>query len=65
MAFDTLMVVADVYPDLASAGLVVVGVMDMEARTEEAMRRSEKLEKKQLKADVQALERDAKDATDA
>jgi uncharacterized membrane protein len=50
--------------DNGEAGLVVVGVMDMEARIEEAMRRSEKLEKKQLKADVKALERDAKDAAD-
>jgi len=50
--------------DAGEAGLVVVGVMDMEARIEEAMRRSEKLEKKQLQADVEALERDAKEAAD-
>ena len=49
--------------DNGEAGLVVVGVMDMEARIEEAMRRAEKLEKKQLKADVEALERDAKEAS--
>src|SRR3954454_14168931 len=49
--------------DEGEAGLIVVGVTDMEARIEEAMRRSEKLQKKQLKADAEALERDAKEAT--
>jgi hypothetical protein len=34
----------------------------MEARIEESMRHAEKLQKKQLKADVEALERDAQDA---
>lgn len=48
--------------DSGEAGLVVVGVMDMEARIEQSMRRSEKLQKKQLEADVEALERDASDA---
>ena len=48
--------------DNGEAGLIVVGVMDMEARIEESMRRSEKLHKKHLKADVEALERDAKEA---
>ena len=48
--------------DKGEAGLVVVGVMDMEARIEAVMERSEKLEKKKLEADVDALERDAKDA---
>ena len=48
--------------DAGEAGLVVVGVSDMEARIEQAMRRAEKLEKKQLKADTEALERDAKEA---
>jgi len=51
--------------DKGEAGLIVVGVMDMEARIEESMRRAEKLEKKQLKADVEALEKDAKEATEA
>ncbi len=51
--------------DEGEAGLVVVGVMDMEARIEEAMRRSEKLQKKQLKADAEELERDAKEAASA
>src|SRR6185436_9997312 len=49
--------------DEGQAGLIVVGVTDMEARIEEAMRRSEKLQKKQLRADAEALERDAKEAT--
>lgn len=49
--------------DKGEAGLVVVGGMDMEARIEDAMRRSEKLQKKQLKADAEALERDAKEAS--
>ena len=35
----------------------------MDARIEEAMRRAEKLQKKQLKADMKALERDARDAS--
>lgn len=50
--------------DKGEAGLVVVGMMDMEARIEESMRRAEKLEKKQLKADADALERDAREASD-
>jgi uncharacterized membrane protein len=50
--------------DEGEAGLVVVGVTDMEARIEESMRRSEKLQKKQLKADADALERDAKEASE-
>jgi uncharacterized membrane protein len=49
--------------DEGQAGLVVVGVTDMEARIEESMRRSEKMQKKQLKADSEALERDAKEAS--
>ncbi|WP_200958035.1 DUF1269 domain-containing protein [Nocardioides sp. Soil805] len=48
--------------DKGEAGLVVVGVMDMEARIEESMRHSDKLEKKHLEADNEAIERDAKDA---
>jgi uncharacterized membrane protein len=48
--------------DAGEAGLIVVGVTDMAARIEQAMRRAEKLEKKQLKADAEALERDAKEA---
>ena len=48
--------------DAGEAGLIVVGVTDMEARIEQSMRRAEKLQKKQLKADAEALERDAKEA---
>ena len=48
--------------DAGEAGLIVVGVTDMAARIEESMRRAEKLQKKQLKADAEALERDAKEA---
>jgi uncharacterized membrane protein len=48
--------------DSGEAGLVVVGVMDMESRIEESLRHSEKLDKKRLEADVEAIERDARDA---
>ncbi len=48
--------------DSGEAGLVVVGVTDLEARIEESMRHAEKVEKKRLEADVQDLERDAKNA---
>jgi uncharacterized membrane protein len=48
--------------DAGEAGLVVVGATDMGARIEQAMRRAEKLERKELKADTEALERDAKEA---
>ncbi len=48
--------------DAGQAGLVVVGVTDMEARIRDAMRRSEKLQAKQLKADMSDIERDAKEA---
>ena len=46
--------------DAGLAGLVVVGASDMEAKVvEREMRRAEKIQKKQLKADVDGLERDA------
>jgi uncharacterized membrane protein len=48
--------------DAGQAGLVVVGVSDMGAKIEEAMKRASKLEKKDLKADHAALEEDAKSA---
>jgi uncharacterized membrane protein len=51
--------------DSGQAGLVVVGVTDMEARIEESMRHSERLEKKQLEADNEAIERDAKEAKES
>jgi uncharacterized membrane protein len=48
--------------DNGEAGLVVVGVTDMEARIEESMRRAEKVSKKKIQADAEALERDAREA---
>jgi uncharacterized membrane protein len=48
--------------DTGQAGLVVVGMSDMGAKIEREMRRAEKLQKKQLKADVEDIERDAKSA---
>jgi hypothetical protein len=49
--------------DTGQAGLVVVGVTDMEAKIEKEMRRAEKIQKKQLQADVEAIERDAVSVT--
>jgi len=51
--------------DAGQAGLVVVAVSDMGAKVEKAMERAEKLEQKQMKADAEALERDASEATTA
>jgi uncharacterized membrane protein len=48
--------------DAGQAGLVVVGVADMGAKIERAMRRAEKVQAKQLKADTAELERDAASA---
>jgi len=48
--------------DAGEAGLIVVGGTDMAARIEQAMRRAEKLERKELTADTEALERDAREA---
>jgi uncharacterized membrane protein len=48
------------YLDAGQAGLIVVGVSDMGAKIEREMRRAEKVEKKQLKADVEEIEKDAK-----
>ena|SRR4051794_12407856 len=45
--------------DAGQAGLIVVGVSDMGAKVEQAMKRADKLEKKQLEADMAELERDA------
>jgi len=44
--------------DEGTAGLVVVAVSDMGAKVERAMRRAEKLQRKQLEADVSAIEAD-------
>src|SRR6059058_3918549 len=51
--------------DAGQAGLVVVAVSDMGAKVERAMKRAEKLEQKQLKADTEELERDAASAKDS
>jgi uncharacterized membrane protein len=48
--------------DVGHAGLVVVGVADMGAKIQAAMRRAEKVQAKELKADTVALEADAKTA---
>ena len=50
--------------DAGQAGLVVVAVSDMGAKVEQAMRRAEKVEAKQLKADTAEIEADAKSAGD-
>jgi uncharacterized membrane protein len=46
--------------DEGSAGLVVVGVSDMQAKIEHAMKKAEKIEAKQIAADEKAIEDDAK-----
>jgi uncharacterized membrane protein len=48
--------------DAGQAGLVVVAVSDMGAKVERAMRRAEKVEAKQLKADNAEIEADARNA---
>jgi len=48
--------------DAGQAGLVVVGVSDMGAKIERAMKKAEKVESKQLKADTAEIEADAKSA---
>ena len=45
--------------DAGQAGLIVVGVEDVGARVEQAMRNAEKLERKQLQADPDAIAADA------
>ena len=45
--------------DEGEAGLVVVAVSDMQAKVRSAMKRAEKVEEKQLKADQAAIEADA------
>lgn len=49
--------------DAGTAGLVVVGVSDMQAKVERAMAKAEKLEAKELKADNEKIEQDAKEAS--
>jgi uncharacterized membrane protein len=48
--------------DNGQAGLVVVAVSDMEAKVRDAMKRAKKVEEKQIKADQEALEKEAKAA---
>ena len=49
--------------DAGEAGLVVVAVSDMEAKIEHAMKKAEKVERKQLEADAAEIEADAKSDT--
>ena len=49
--------------DKGQAGLVVVAVSDMEAKIESAMKRAEKIQAKELKADQKAIEKEAKGAS--
>ena len=49
--------------DAGQAGLVFVGVADMGDRIEAAMKKAEKVEKKEMKADTAAIEADAKEAS--
>jgi uncharacterized membrane protein len=48
--------------DAGQAGLVVVAVADMESKVEAAMKRAEKVERKQLQADQKEIEADAEQA---
>jgi uncharacterized membrane protein len=48
--------------DNGQAGLVVVAIADMQRKVESAMKRAEKIQAKELKADQAALEADAKEA---
>ncbi|MFG1816329.1 hypothetical protein ACGFIF_21415 [Kribbella sp. NPDC049174] len=49
--------------DAGQVGLVVVGVSDMGAKVEKAMKRAKKTETKELKADTAEIERDARAAS--
>ncbi len=48
--------------DEGQAGLVVVAVSDMQAKVRAAMKHAQKVQEKQLKADQETLEAEAKDA---
>jgi len=52
----------DEHLDAGQAGLVVVGVSDMGAKIEHAMKKAKKVEAKELKADNAEIEADAKSA---
>ena len=45
--------------DEGTAGLVVVGVSDMQSKIEHAMKKAQKVEAKELKADTKEIEKDA------
>jgi hypothetical protein len=47
--------------DEGQAGLVVVAVADMQAKVERAMKKAQKIQEKELKADNKAIEADAKE----
>src|SRR5690242_6555743 len=51
--------------DAGEAGLVVIAVADMASKVERELRRAEKLQAKQLKADTAEIEQDAKAAAAA
>jgi uncharacterized membrane protein len=51
--------------DSGQAGLVVVAVADMEAKIEANMKRAQKIQAKQIKADHKALEKEAREAAKA
>jgi uncharacterized membrane protein len=48
--------------DSGQAGLIVVAVSDMQSKVEAALKQAEKVEKKQMQADAEAIEADAKEA---
>jgi uncharacterized membrane protein len=48
--------------DDGQAGLIVVGVSDMQAKIKAEMKRAKKVEEKQLKADQKEIEKDAKES---
>ncbi|HEU5265692.1 MAG TPA: DUF1269 domain-containing protein, partial [Jatrophihabitans sp.] len=48
--------------DEGQSGLVVIAATDLEARVEEAIKRSAKLTKKQLRADEKSLEKEIDEA---
>jgi hypothetical protein len=50
--------------DKGTAGLIVVAVADMQAKVEDAMKRAEKIESKQIEVDTEAVERDAAEASE-
>jgi uncharacterized membrane protein len=50
--------------DAGQAGLVVVAVADMQSKVETAMKRARKVQAKEIKADQQKIEAEAKEAKD-